>query len=110
MAIEKEELESTLGNLKMMFDQEKGKLIEVYINIIYYFINCFFQENEEILRDLEKNKEESTNNQRMMEDLFMKDRKLEEKLFEMQREIKEKNNKIDDKNQKLKFLQFLKIS
>lgn len=30
MAIEKEELESTLGNLKMMFDQEKGKLIEVH--------------------------------------------------------------------------------
>ena len=42
----------------------------------------------------------------MIEDLFMKDRKLEEKLFEMQREIKEKNNKIDDKNQKLKFLRF----
>ena len=31
MAIEKEELESTLGNLKMMFDEEKGKLIEVDI-------------------------------------------------------------------------------
>ena len=43
MAIEKEELESTLGNLKMMFEQEKGKLIEVHIHIFYYFINCFFR-------------------------------------------------------------------
>ena len=60
------------------------------------------KENEEILRDLEKTKNEMDDNQRIFEDIFIKDKKLEVKLSEIQKEIKEKNNKIDDKNHKLK--------
>jgi len=60
------------------------------------------KENEEILRDLEKTKNEMADNQRIFEDIFIKDKKLEVKLSEIQKEIKEKNNKIDDKNHKLK--------
>jgi len=33
--LEKEEIESTLGNLKMIFDQEKGKLIEVIFILLF---------------------------------------------------------------------------
>ena len=39
-----------------------------------------------------------------MEDFVIKEKKNENRLFEIQKEIKEKNNKIDDKNQKLKYL------
>jgi len=35
LMLEKEEIESTLGNLKMIFDQEKGKLIEVIFILLF---------------------------------------------------------------------------
>ena len=43
-------------------------------------------------------------NEEVMEDFVIKEKKNENKMLEIQKEIKEKNNKIDDKNQKLKYL------
>jgi len=56
------------------------------------------------LRDLEKCKGSLLRNEEVMEDFVIKEKKNENKMLEIQKEIKEKNNKIDDKNQKLKYL------
>lgn len=76
-----------LKNLRNSYQKEKHSLIE---------------ENQQILRELEKYKTTMKHNEELIEELMKKEANLEETLNEYQKNHMTKEEKLKDKNQKLR--------